>query len=133
MTQIYNWVGGGGMVGFILIGEELRLVHVEVENSKFFSVNGDFLLNTIDVSLAPYHYHGILRYLRIQSLDLADIRSHPILFVCLRYLQVSKTTEKKWRHHYRSDLLTNHNVCKFIARHSFIFVSIRTVHEVLRI
>ena len=55
----------------------------------FSSVNGDFLRNTIDVRLAKYHYHRILRYLRIQSLDFADIRSHPILCVCLRYLKVS--------------------------------------------
>ena len=44
-----------------------------------------------------------------------------------------KTTEKKWRHHYHSDSLTNHNVRKFSARHSFVFVSIRIVQEVLRI
>ena len=82
--------------------------------------------------------HVILRYLRIKSLDLSDIRSHPILCACLRFLQVSneldqKTTKKKWRHHNRSDSLTNHYVRKFIARHSFVFVSIHTVQEVLRI
>ena len=59
--------------------------------------------------------------------------------VCMSTLPASikrigpKTTEKKWRHHYRSDSLTNHNVRKFIARHSFVFVSIQTVQEVLRI
>ena len=93
MTQIHNWVGEGGgrselhVVCFILIGEELRYVHVEVENSKFSSVNGEFLRNTVDVSLAPYHYHVILQYLRIQSLDLAGIRSLPI--VCMFTLPAS--------------------------------------------
>ena len=53
------------------------------------------LRNTIDVSLATYHYHVILRYLLIQSLDLADIRIHPIVFVCLRYLQVSIELDQK--------------------------------------
>ena len=70
-------------------------MHVEVEIIKFSSVNGEFLRNTIDVSLAPYHYHMILQYPRIQSFDLADIRSHPILCVCLRYLQVSNGLDHK--------------------------------------
>ena len=68
-------------------------IHVEVENSKFSSVNGDFLRNTIDVSLAPYHYHVILRYLRIQSLDLADIRSIPILCT---YVYVTCKYQMDW-------------------------------------
>ena len=51
----------------------------------------------INVSLVPYHYHVILRYLRIQSLHLVDIRSHPILCLCLCYLQVSNELDQKQR------------------------------------
>ena len=98
MTQIYNWIGSGGGVGAtcnVFYSNRRRTkIHVEVENSKFSSVNGD-LRNTIDVSLAPYHYHVILRCLRFQSLDLADIRCHSILCVCLRYLQVSKDLDQQ--------------------------------------
>ena len=45
--------------------------------------------------MAPYYYHVILRYLRIKSLDLSDIRSRPILCVCLRFLQVSNELDQK--------------------------------------
>ena len=64
---------------FILTGEELRYMKKWKIASSLVSMG--ILRNTTDVSLAPYHYHVILRYLRIQSLDLADIRSHPILYV----------------------------------------------------
>ena len=35
-----------------------------------------------------------------KRLDLAEIKTHPSFKVCPHYLQVSKTIEEKWRHHF---------------------------------
>ena len=114
-------------------------IHVEVENSKFSRVNGEFY----GIQLTLVWPHIIITcsciYLRIQSLDLADIRSHPILCVCLRYLQVSNDLDQKQARKGGDTIiaLIRLQIIMFASSspdiRSYSFTSIRTVQEVLRI
>ena len=89
--------GGGGRsyMQCVLFQAEKNLDTCKSGKKQVLQCQWGFLRNTIDVSLAPYNYHGILRYLRIQSLDLADIRSHPIH--CIVSMSTLPASSKNYR------------------------------------
>ena len=70
MTQIYNWIGRGvGATCSVFYSNRRRTkIHVEVENSKFSSVNGDVygiqltlvwpISLSRDLAISPYSVSG---------------------------------------------------------------------------